>query len=129
MLKNFSLPDSIVTFDDCIVQCPAPKTSRYKTPTCFKDIGYDHVSSFHCVGRVVSFFAQHACRYFVTEKGLIEYESATGYLISFKSYFQLKFKEMPPCKPFEDAMWKRYRSKVSVIIIGLMIYYFGFLKY
>ena len=113
MLKNFDLPESIVTFDDCIVKCPTPKTSRYKTPKSFKDIGYEHVSSFHFVGRVVSFFAQHACRYFITEKGLIEYESATGYLSSFKTYFQLKFKEMPPCKPFEDAMWKRYRSKVS----------------
>ena len=87
-------------------------------PASFNDITYDHVTNFSFVGKVVSFFGNHACKYYNPQNGLLDYESATGYLSSFKSYFTLKYKCLDCIKPFDDKMWSRYRSKLRMFKVA-----------
>ena len=103
--------------DDGVMTVPAPKQKKItRIPKNFDEITFDHVNNFGFVGRVVTFFAEYAVKRYRSEKGLIEYETATGYLSSFKAYFELKFRGQT-IGPFQDAMWKRYRAKVRSLEI------------
>eukprot|EP00957_Ditylum_brightwellii_P085888 6534099-Ditylum_brightwellii.AAC.1 len=51
-------------------------------------------------------------KYTSEKNGLLEYESATGYLSAFKDYFVIKFKVRDSIKPFDEKMWKKYSGKL-----------------
>ena len=62
------------------------------------------------IGNFFNYLAFDAAKYLNKKKGLIAYDSATGYASAIKVYFLNRFRDKQPLLVFADPQWRKLRN-------------------